>query len=151
MSAVQTSYPATLAPGAPGLVANGEWVTNIVSRILDPAAAIAINFGEAVLQGASERLVTAAGGGTGAFRGVAVRNATLPPGNADQYLPGNTVAVMTKGVIWVQAAAAVAAGQPAYLTAAGGFTGAASGNAALPGAVWDGTATAAGPAKLRLG
>ncbi len=151
MPAVQTAYSATLPPGTPGLVANGEWVTNIVSRILDPAATLAINFGEAVVQGASERTVVSANGGAGAFRGVAVRNPTLPPGNADQYLAGNTVAVMTKGVIWVQAAVAVTAGQPAYLTAAGGLTGVASGNTALAGAVWDSTVTAAGPAKLRLG
>ncbi len=151
MPAVQSSYSATLTPGAPGLVANGEWVTNVISRVLDPAATTAVNFGEAVLQGSNERYVVSANGGTGAFRGVSVRNPTLPPANNDQYLAGNTVAVMTKGVIWVQAAAAVTAGQPAYLTATGGLTNVASGNTALANVIWESTVTAAGPAKLRLG
>ncbi len=151
MPAVQSTYGATLAPGLPGLVANGEWVTNVISRIADPAAAVPINFGDPVLQGASGQLVVSANGGTGVFRGVAVRDTTLPPGNNDQILPTNSLAVLTKGVIWVTAAAAVSAGQPAYYTAAGAFTSAAAGTTAVPGGLWDGTTAAAGLARLRLG
>ena len=57
MPAVQTSYPPPRPPAYPGMVANGEWVTNVISRIVDPATANPINFGDPVLQGASEQTV----------------------------------------------------------------------------------------------
>ena len=151
MPAVQTTYPTTMAAASLGMVANGEWVTNVISRIVDPASAIPVNFGDPVLQGGSDQLVVSANGGTGAFRGIAVREPTLPPGNNDQYLAGNSIGVLTKGVIWLQAAAAVTAGQSAYLTPAGALTGSATGNAVIPGAIWDSATTGAGLAKLRLG
>ena len=46
MPAVQTSYAAAQPPAYLGMVANGEWVTNVISRIVDPAAAGPINFGD---------------------------------------------------------------------------------------------------------
>lgn len=150
MPAVQTIYPAAQTPGFPGLVANGEWVTNIVSRIVDPASAVAVNFGDAVLQGASEQLVVSAAGATGAVRGIAVRTATLPPANNDQYLPTNSIGVLTKGVIWVTAGVAVTPGQPAYVTGAGVLTNVATANTALPNAIWESATSGAGLAKLRL-
>ena len=150
MPAVQTSYSPTLAPAYLGMVANGEWVTNVISRIIDPASAVAVNFGDAVLQGASEQLVVSANGNTGLFRGIAVRDPTLPPGNADQYLPTNTAGVLTKGVIWVNAAVAVSPGQSVYVTATGALTSVASGNTALPNAIWESGTAIAGLAKLRL-
>ena len=150
MPAVQSTYPSTHAAAFVGMVANGEWVTNVISRIVDPASATAINFGDAVLQGGSEQLVVSANGGTGAFRGLAVRNTTLPPGNNDQYLATNSIAVLTKGVIWVTTPVAVSPGQAAYLTAAGVLTNVASVNAAIPNAIWDSATSGAGLAKLRL-
>ncbi len=150
MPAVQSTYPSTHAAAFVGMVANGEWVTNVISRIVDPASATAINFGDAVLQGGSEQLVVSANGGTGAFRGLAVRNTTLPPGNNDQYLATNSIAVLTKGVIWVNTPVAVNPGQAVYLTAAGALTNVASGNTAIPNAIWDSATSGAGLAKLRL-
>ena len=150
MPAVQTTYSATLAPAYLGMVANGEWVTNVISRIVDPASTTPVNFGDPVVQGSSEQLVVLANGGTGTFRGVAVREGTLPPGNNDQILPTNSVGVLTKGVIWVNAAAAVSPGQAVYVTAAGALTPTASGNTALPSAIWESATTGAGLAKLRL-
>ena len=151
MPAVQTTYPATQAPAFLGMVANGEWVTNVISRIVDPAASSAISFGDPVVQGASEQLVLPANGNTGTFRGIAVRNPTLPPGNADQYLATNSIAVLTKGVIWVNAAVAVTAGQPVYATSARLLTNASTNNTVVPNAMWDSATTGAGLAKLRLG
>lgn len=150
MPAVQSNYGATLAPGLPGQVANGEWVTNVISRIADPATTVPINFGDAVLQGASGQLVVSANGGSGVFRGIAVRDTTLPPGNNDQILPTSSLAVLTKGVIWVNAAASVSPGQAAYYTAAGLLTATATGGTAVPNAIWDSTTTGAGLARLRL-
>ena len=150
MPAVQTTYPATQAPGYAGQVAIGEWVTNVISRIVDPASAVAVNFGDVVLQGSSEQLVISANGGSGVVRGIAVRDTTLSPTNNDQYLASNSIAVLTKGVIWVTTGAAVTPGQPAYVTSAGVLTATATGNTALPGASWESAAATAGLAKLRL-
>ena len=111
MPAVQTSYATNLTPGTLGMVADGEWVTNVISRIVDPAATVAVNFGDPVLQGASEQTVVSANGATGTFRGIAVRDVTLPPTAGDAFGPTITLGVLTKGVIWVNAAVAVQAGQ----------------------------------------
>ena len=151
MPAVQTSYANAQAPGYAGMVANGEWVTNIVSRVVDPAASVAVAPGDPVLQGAAEQLVVSANGGTGAFRGIAIRDTTLPPGAGDSFAPTVTVGVMTKGVVWVNASAPVSPGQPAFSTAAGALTSVASGNTAIPNALWESAAATPGLAKLRLG
>ena len=151
MPAVQTGYSTFQAAGVLGMMANGEWLTNVISRIVDPAAANPIAPGDPVLQGASEQLVIPANGGSGAFRGMAIRDATLPPGAGDVFAPTATLGVMTKGVIWVNAAAAVSPGQPAFYTAAGALTATATGNTAIPGALWESAAATPGLAKLRLG
>ena len=151
MPAVQTSYGAFQPAASLGMMANGEWVTNVISRIVDPAATVAVAPGDPVLQGASEQLVVSANGGTGAFRGIAIRDATLPPTASDVFAPTVTVGVMTKGVVWVNAAAAVSPGQPAFVTPAGALTAAATGNTAIAGAMWESAAATPGLAKLRLG
>ncbi len=150
MPAVQTSYAATMSAAYLGMIANGEWATNIISRVVDTATAQPINFGDPVLQGASDQTVISANGGTGAFRGIAVRDTTLPPTDNDQFPATATLGVMTLGVVWVNATAAVAAGTPAYVTSAGALTGASSSNTAVPNAIWDSSTTGAGLAKLRL-
>lgn len=132
------------------MVANGESATNIVSRIVDPASPAGINFGDPVLQGASEQLVVPANGGSGAFRGIAIRDTTLPPTDNDQYPVTATVGVMTKGVVWVNAGVAVSPGQPVYFTAAGVLTNVATGNTAVPSALWESATAGAALAKLRL-
>ena len=150
MPAVQTSYPMFQSPAYLGMMANGEWVTNVISRVVDPAATVPVNFGDPVLQGASEQTVVSANGGTGVFRGIAIRDATLPPTANDQYAATMTVGVVTKGVVWVNATVAVSPGQPAFFTAAGLLTTVATGNTAIAGALWESATTGVGLAKLRL-
>ena len=58
--------------------------------------------------------------------------------------------MLTKGVIWVNAAVAVTAGQPVYFTAAGALTNVSTSNTLIANAIWEATTTAAGLAKLRL-
>jgi hypothetical protein len=151
MPAVQTTFPANIAAGFPGMIADGEQVTNIISRIVDPNTANPINFGEPVLQGASEYTVQSVSGGSGVFRGLAVRDTTLAPSAGDQYVATVTAAILTKGVVWVTAAVAVTAGQPVYFTSSGALTTVSTSNTLIAGAIWDSTTTAAGLAKLRLG
>ena len=150
MPAVQTIFSANQAAGLPGMIADGEQITNVISRVVDQATANPINFGEPVLQGASEQTVQSVNGGSGTYRGIAVRDPTLPPSAGDQYVAGLTAAVMTKGVIWVTAAAAVTAAQPVYFTSAGALTNVSTSNTLIANALWESTTTAAGLAKLRL-
>ena len=150
MPAVQTTYSNFIGAGYLGMVANGEWITNIISRVVDQASPQPINFGDPVLQGASEQLVVSANGGSGAFRGIAIRDATLPPSDNDQYPVTATIGVMTKGVIWVNAGVAVGPGQPVYFTAAGVLTNVATSNTAIPNALWESATAGAALAKLRL-
>ena len=149
MPAVQTTFSANQAAGYPGMIADGEQITNVISRVVDPASANPINFGEPVLQGPSEQTVQSVAGGSGTYRGIAVRDPTLPPSAGDQYAIGLTIAVMTKGVIWVTAAVAVTAAQPVYFTSAGGLTNVSTSNTLIANALWESTA-AAGLVKLRL-
>ena len=94
----------------------------MISRVVDQATANPINFGEPVLQGASEQTVQSVNGGSGTYRGIAVRDPTLPASAGDQYVAGLTCAIMTKGVIWVTAGVGVTAAQPVYFTSAGALT-----------------------------
>ena len=151
MPAVQTTYSAAHASGYPGMIADGEQVTNVISRIVDPNTANPIAFGDPVLQGVSEATVQSVSGGSGVFRGIAVRDPTLAASAGDQYGATVTAAVMTKGVIWVLAAVAVSAGQPVYFTGAGALTNVPTSNTAIAGAMWESTTAAAGLAKMRLG
>lgn len=151
MPAVQTTFPANQPAGYLGMIADGEQVTNVISRIVDANTANPINFGDPVLQGGSDYTVQSVSGGSGVYRGIAVRDPTLPASAGDQYVATLTIALMTKGVIWVTAAVPVTAGQPVYFTAAGVLTNVATSNTAIAGAIWESTTTAAGLAKVRLG
>ncbi|MCW6510975.1 structural cement protein Gp24 [Lichenifustis flavocetrariae] len=151
MPAVQSTFSSNQAAAFLGQIADGEQVTNVISRVVDPATANPISFGDPVLQGASDGTIQSVSGGSGAFRGIAVRDPTLPPSAGDQYVATLTAAVLTKGVIWVNATVAVAAGQPAYVTSAGALTNVATNNTAIANGMWDSTTTIAGLARLRLG
>ena len=150
MPAVQTTYSNAIGAAYLGMVANGEWITNIISRIVDPAATVPVNFGDPVLQGSLEQLIVSANGGSGVFRGIAIRDVGLPPGDNDQYPPTATVGLMTKGVVWVNAAVAVSPGQPVYATSAGLLTNVSTGNTPVPNALWESATAGAALAKLRL-
>ena len=151
MPAVQTTFAASQPAGYLGMIADGEQVTNVISRIVDPATTNPIAFGDPALQGGSDYTVQSVAGGSGVFRGIAVRDPTLPASAGDQYGATLTIALLTKGVIWVNAAAAVTAGQPVYVTAAGALTNVSTSNTTIANAMWDSTTAAAGLAKVRLG
>lgn len=96
--------------------------------------------------------VTVAASAPGAFRGIAIRDTTLvhSTGPVDMYQPGDIMAVLTKGTIWVIAAEAVVPGDVAYHVAATGRYGkTASGNLAV-GGEFDTAAGAGELVRLRL-
>lgn len=144
MPPLQTTYPATHAVAIEGMRANMEpFVT--VSRIVEDAEGI--GFGKVCVQGDADNTVTDAEASK-KFEGIAVLDPTQP---ADTYAQFATVAVMKKGVIWVQASVAVLKGDPVYFVPATGvLTNVSTSNTQIANATWDSSTSGAGLAKLRL-
>lgn len=124
----------------------------IMSRNVETAAGIP--FGRAVAQGAADKGIVLAGTGATKIVGISLldRSATGSATTPDAFRQRESARVLTKGDIWVNAAVAVAAGDPVYVTGAGALTNVATDNTAIPGARWDTSTTAAGQlAVVRLG
>lgn len=152
MAFVQSAYSNDIPVGFPGLVANQE-TSNRISRIVEDAAGIA--YGKAVFQGAGARGVTATPSAN--FMGITMSTAAggsvaFPSTNSDPvWVQNQTAGVLEKGVIWVNAAVAVNARQPVYVTSAGAFTNVTTSNTALGANVtFDDTITAAGLVRVRI-
>ncbi|MGY2049584.1 structural cement protein Gp24 [Methylobacterium sp. JK268] len=142
---VQTTYSPLPAAGYEGMVAFEE-PSLTVSRIVETAGGI--GFGKPAFQGTRDDGIVTQGG---AFRGVTLADRNVSPRNGgDLFAQGDTVPVMIKGTVFVAVAGTVAAGNAAYLTPAGTFTAAASGNVPIPNALFDSSAPAGGIARLRL-
>lgn len=150
--AVQTTYNDRHAPAYAGMLASAEWLKNIVSRT---AVNAAIPFGAPVLIGGVEDTVTTVGDAdsidTSVFLGISVRDQSVDPSSPNEYREGDNVAVLTHGVIWVVAAAAVDQGDAVYYTPTGTLTNASGGNTAITGATWDSSAGSGDLARVRLG
>ncbi len=148
MPAVQTVYQEAPSPAYAGMRANQEPHVAISRVVASPS----IPFGVPVCQGPGDDQVVVATAGA-VFRGISmadpVNPATLTAGQTNAYAQGRTAAVMTKGVVWVVAFAAVTAGEPAFFDPA---TGALSGDntKSATNGVFDSAAAAGALAKLRL-
>lgn len=142
---IQTTYNETLRAGLPGLVAT-QYPASFISRTVETAAGIA--FGKAAAQGAADDgAIAYAGAG---YLGLAVREHSVDPANGDKFAQYDTGRFLTKGAIWVDTADAVVAGAPVYVTPAGAFTDASSGNFAIPRARFDTSTSGAGLALVRI-
>lgn len=146
MPALQTTYAGNLAPGYEGMPANME-VRNVISRTIETSGGV--GFGKPVYQGATDQAVATTGS---ILRGVTEADHNVRPTAAqtDGYAQGDTVSIMTKGVIWVVVNGAVTAGAPAYLTAGGAWSATSTSNTAVPNAIFDSAASNGGLAKLRV-
>lgn len=145
MPAVQTTYSATHARWVEGMVLNSEPCV-IVSRVAEDVEGI--GFGKVCVQGTLDNQVVDSEA-TVKFCGIAVLDPTKA---GDTYAQYDTVAVMKKGVIVVQASVAVAVGDPVYyVPATGVLTNSASGNTLIAGAQWDTSTSGSALAALRLG
>lgn len=127
---------------------------SIVSRSNENATAI--DFGGVVVRGAADRTCKPISNIGDKVLGFAVRHPVM----ASSSLPGATpsvayaqydsVPILEIGRIYVTAGANVTAGNAVYSTAAGVLTDASSGNAAIPGAVWDTTTTSGSLGIVRI-
>lgn len=141
--AVQTTYSANMTAGRVGAIAETSGTDVLISRNAEVGA---IGFGLPVVQGAADDGVWKAKTGDTAILGISVRDRSA---NDDEFKVGESVRVMTKGVIWVTASVAVEAGDPVHVivaTAAFAITG----GVAIANARWDSSAGIGELAKIRL-
>lgn len=145
---IQTNYTSGIAPAYEGMIANSEDHT-IISRQVETVGGV--GFGKVVVQGTGDDQVRVAEAGR-AYRGITEAAHFHGGATADKYAQFETVPVIVYGVVWVLASVAVASGQPVYFVPATGvLTNVASGNTAIPNAIWDSSTTGPGLAKVRLG
>lgn len=156
---VQTNYPDTQPVAVAGAQATMIPAT-IISRNVETAA---IAFGKAVAQGTADMGCHAFGSGDTAILGIAlldrsasglsVTNGQVSGQTADSFGVGESARIITKGDVWVTAAADVTAGQPVYVRPSNGDFQPTNANSAvqISGARWDTSATAGNLAVVRLG
>lgn len=137
MAPVQSSYQETLDAGRAGALVNTEPKT-LISR----NAEAEILFGQPVEQGDNDMGVKPSAGG--AVLGISVRERSA---DDDKWVNGESVRVMTTGVIWVQVTAAVVAGD---LVHADGTDFTNTGGVQLANARYDSSAAAGALAKVRI-
>lgn len=146
---INFNYDLTAKPGTAGAKATME-SADVVSRHNEDATYTP--FGRAVFRGADDRgaVKTPA---ADAFVGVTLLDAMAYTNydlTEEGFASKTMMAVMRRGVIWVEVAGAVNDGAPAYVTPAGVFTATAGSNILLPGAFFETSTTGAGLAQLRL-
>lgn len=157
--AVQTSYSDTISAARAGQIANEEPVTLISRTVADAAG---IEFGkvvqEAAADGSKDGQCTAdldtADMDAYKFLGITVRERSVRPETPNKFAQYESARIMRKGVIWVEVAGAVKAGEDVTVTLATGVLGTAAvaaGIVAIPNARWESSTAGAGLAKLRLG
>lgn len=146
--AVQTSYPLNQAAAYEGMVANSE-PRVVVTRIVEGAAGI--GFGKVAVRGTADNQIKPAAAAE-VFLGITIADPGQVGDTADMYPQYEAAAVMTKGVVWVIASVAVAAGDPVYyVPATGVLTNVATDNEQILNGVWDSsTSDSNALAKLRL-
>jgi len=145
MPDIQTTFNATHARWVEGMVLNQEPAT-IISREVETAAGI--GFGKVAQRGTGDHQVKVSAASP-KYLGITILDATKMDGKYNQY---DTAAVMTKGIVVVQASVAVAAGDPVYFVPATGvFTNVSTANQLIPNAAFDTSTAGAGLAAVRLG
>lgn len=144
MPAVQTTYGTDYAAGFPGMVANSE-AFNSITRICETVAGI--GFGVVAARGASDKTCKVSAAAARPL-GITIADPGQP---GDLYARYANVAILTRGVIFVTCGEDVAQGDPVYFVpGTGALMKTASGNIAIPNAVWDTTTLSGGLAKMRL-
>jgi hypothetical protein len=159
MPSIQSTYSETIAAARAGMIANEEPVVLISRTIIDAAG---VGFGkvvqEASTDGSTDGQCTAdldtADVDAYKFLGITVRERSVRPETPNKFAQYESVRIMRRGVIWVEASAAVSAGTDVTVTLATGALNSiavGAGQVAIPNARWESSTSGAGLAKLRLG
>lgn len=160
MPTVQSTYSETIGAARAGMISNEEPALFISRTVADAAG---IGFGkvvqEAATNGTKDGQCTAdldtADMDAYTFLGITVRERSVRPETPNKFAQYESARIMRKGVIWVEVAGAVKAGEDVTVTLASGVLGTAAASAgtvvAIPNARWESSISGAGLAKLRLG
>lgn len=144
MPDIQNGYPTSIDAAREGMVANA-----IDADTVSGSCEVAnVGFGIAMIHGDNPDGFKL--GAAGYFKGVTIRDRSLPPENGDKFQIGSGVALIQKGTIWVKTGAACVAGNPVYRTAAGVLTPTAAGNTLIDRAFFETAADANALARVRL-
>jgi hypothetical protein len=150
MSVVQSTYEERIAQAVAGQVANEtDWSADTGNCETEAG----IGFGVVVGQGAADKGVVLGAATAAGFRGVSLRDVTLPPSQVDKYAKGQNVGILNRGDIWVTVGAAVQAGENATFVATTGVLSSAASSGSqfeIAGARWMTSAAPGGLAMLRL-
>lgn len=146
MAVLQNNFGEDIATGYAGMEADGE-LSNIITRSLESATC---GFGKAVFRGTNDRgaVTTPA---AGKLLGFTIANIGLPvtaDRAAETFIAKDNLRIKNRGKIWVTAGAAVADGDPVYLTSAGVITNVETSNIAATG--WEFDDTAASGSLVRI-
>lgn len=146
MAVLQNSFGEDIPVGYAGMEADGE-LSNIITRTLESSTCA---FGKAVYRGSNDRgaVTTPA---ADKLLGFTIANIGLPvtaARAADTFIAKDNLRIKNRGKIWVVAGAAVADGDPVYITSAGAITNVDTSNIAATG--WEFDDTAASGALVRI-
>lgn len=150
--AIQNTYATNIRAAVAGARANMEPV-DLISRSVETVDGV--GFGKVVQQGALDNGCKADLTGMTAqtYLGVTMLDRGTRPETPDVFARYESARIMRKGVIWVQADAAVGPGDVPTVTLATGAIGktaVGAGIVAIPGARFDTSTTGAGLVQLRL-
>jgi hypothetical protein len=149
--AIQTEYRERIQAARPGLVQGSDYDSKTGTCEVEAG----IGFGLAVGQGAGDKGVVL-GGALGGFRGISIRDVTQydAAGSGaivDKYPQYANMAYLTRGLVYVVPAVAVAPGDPVHYNATTGVLTNTGGNGPVKGARWASSADADGYALVDLG
>ena len=146
------NYSRDTPAGYPGMIASTEGADADISVVAEVGSAD-IAPGIAVVFGTLEGTVKKPTAG-GAFAGIAIADRTLPFASGNVFKPYDQLTTKRAGSIWVNAAVAVAQGDPVYfVNATGALTNVAGSgaNTLISGAEWVVPTSGAGLSRIRLG
>ena len=147
MPNLQSNYLAQHARWVEGMVLDME-PSVVITRVVETAAGI--GFGKVAQRGTADNQCKVSSASP-KYLGITVLDNTQVGATADLYPQYANAAIMTKGVVVVQASVAVAQGDPVYfIPATGVLTNVSTSNQLIPNAAWETTTAGAGLAAVRL-
>lgn len=144
----QTTYSEGMLDNSPGTL--GGNVDNARTSTGTCETVAGIGFGLAVGRGANSDRGTVLGGAITGLRGCSIKDVTLVVGNADKYLPPNSMGIMESGEVWVEPAVAIDIDDPVHYVSATGVWTNTGGVGPVLGARWKTSCGVGGRALLQL-